>query len=318
MHAAMFVVVSALCFIATFAQAAGFRLIEVPADADGPVLTGAMWYPCSEPTGEIHRGPFTIRGVENCPITDNKLPLVVVSHGDIGAAVEHYDTAETLADAGFIVAAINHPGDTFFDMNRVGDLSAFAKRPTDIKRLIDFMLGASPAAPRIDPDRVGVFGYSAGGYTALVLIGANPDWAGASEFCQRSSVPRCEQVRRREFPVQPVVHDPRIKAAVLADPGARFFAAESFAAVKVPVQLWASERGNEYVTPESVAAVDRNLPAKHEYRVVPNAGHDVFHICPSAVAKAVPEMCTDAPGFDRVAFHKQFNADVRAFFRTHL
>jgi hypothetical protein len=27
---------------------AGFRLIEVPADADGPVLKGAMWYPCPE------------------------------------------------------------------------------------------------------------------------------------------------------------------------------------------------------------------------------------------------------------------------------
>jgi predicted dienelactone hydrolase len=119
-------------------------------------------------------------------------------------------------------------------------------------------------------------------------------------------------------PTQPVVHDPRIKAAVLADPGDRFFTAESFAAVKVPVQFWASERGNEYVTPESVAAVDRNLPAKHEYRVVPNAGHDVFHICPPAVAKPVPETCADAPGFDRVAFHKQFNADVLAFFRTHL
>jgi pimeloyl-ACP methyl ester carboxylesterase len=28
--------------------------------------------------------------------------------------------------------------------------------------------------------------------------------------------------------------------------------------------------------------------------------------------------CTDAPGFDRIAFHKQFNSDVLAFFRTYL
>jgi predicted dienelactone hydrolase len=28
--------------------------------------------------------------------------------------------------------------------------------------------------------------------------------------------------------------------------------------------------------------------------------------------------CADAPGFDRVAFHKEFNADVLAFFRAHL
>jgi predicted dienelactone hydrolase len=29
-------------------------------------------------------------------------------------------------------------------------------------------------------------------------------------------------------------------------------------------------------------------------------------------------ICTDAPGFDRVAFHKEFNADVLAFFRANL
>jgi len=112
--------------------------------------------------------------------------------------------------------------------------------------------------------------------------------------------------------------DPRIKAAVLADPGAVFFSIGSFAAVKVPVQLWASEHGNEFVTSESVAAVDRNLPAKHEYHVVPNAGHNTFFLCPPALVKAVPESCTDAPGFDRAAFHEQFNADVLAFFRANL
>ena len=82
MHAARFVVVIALCFIATFAQAAGFRLIEVPADADGPALTGAMWYPCSEPLKDIDLGPVTLRGAKDCPINGNKLPLIVVSHGN--------------------------------------------------------------------------------------------------------------------------------------------------------------------------------------------------------------------------------------------
>jgi hypothetical protein len=31
----------ALCLTTTLAQAAGFRFIEVPADADGPALRGA-------------------------------------------------------------------------------------------------------------------------------------------------------------------------------------------------------------------------------------------------------------------------------------
>jgi predicted dienelactone hydrolase len=103
---------------------------------------------------------------------------------------------------------------------------------------------------------------------------------------------------------------------VLADGGANIFPAASLAAVKVPVQLWVSERGNEFVRPESIAALDRNLPAKHEYHVVANAWHGDFGLCLPALAN--DPGCKDAPGFDRVAFHEQFNADVLGFFRAHL
>jgi predicted dienelactone hydrolase len=303
----------------------GFRFIEVPADSDGPALDGAMWYPCSEPPGEIDLGKITaifkitVRGAKNCPISGDKLPLVVISHGKGSHFVLHHDTAETLADAGFIVAAVNHSGDNFLDMGRSGDLSVMVERPTDIKRLIDFMLDASPAVSEIDAERIGFFGFSRGGHTGLALVGGNPDWASDTDFCPQSSFHWCEQIRRKEFPAQPLAHDVRIKAAVIADPLAVFFTADSFAAVTVPVQLWASEHGGDGVSPESVAAVDRSLPARHEYHVVSNAGHFAFLIpCPPALAKAVPEACTDMPGFDRVAFHKQFNADVLGFFRTYL
>jgi len=57
----------------------------------------------------------------------------------------------------------------------------------------------------------------------------------------------------------------------------------------------------------------------HEYHVVPNSRHFGFLIpCSSALAEAVPEICTDTPGFDRAASHRQFKADVLAFFRANL
>jgi predicted dienelactone hydrolase len=34
--------------------------------------------------------------------------------------------------------------------------------------------------------------------------------------------------------------------------------------------------------------------------------------------KSAPEICTDGPGFDRTAFHKEFDAEVLAFFRKRL
>ena len=306
-------------FMATLAQAAGVRSIDIPADADGPAIQGAIWYPCTEPPGEVHLGKATLPGVKDCPLRGDKLPLVVVSHGRGGNFVGHHDTDEMLADAGFVVAAINHPGDNSFDLSRSDDLSVYLERPQDIKRLIDFMVGASPLSSAIDRERIGFFGFSRGGYTGLVLIGTNPDWDKATAFCQHSAAHACEQIIRKQYPAQSLTHDPRIKAAVIADPLAIVFSVESFATVKVPVQLWASERGGDGVLPHDVAAVNANLPAKHEYRVVANAGHFAFLApCPPALVLERPEICVDAPGFDRVAFHRQFDADVLTFFQAHL
>jgi predicted dienelactone hydrolase len=304
---------------ATPARAAGFRFIDIPADAGGPAIHGAMWYPCAEPPAEIDLGKITVPGAKDCPIGDGKRPLVVISHGRGGDFTGHHDTAETLADAGFVVSAIDHPGDTVTDMSRSDDLSVFIERPADIKRLIDFVLGASPAAPAIDPERIGFFGFSRGGYTGLVLIGANPDWVHVSEICQGSSYHVCEQVLRKEFPVEPLTHDPRIKAAIVADPLVVSFTAGSFAAIRTPVQLWGSERGGDGVDPKTVADLDKELPEAHEFHRVPNSGHFAFLMpCPAALAAMRPVFCNDAGGFDRVALHKQFNAEVLAFFRTHL
>jgi predicted dienelactone hydrolase len=315
-HVCRFLSAVGFCLTATLAQAAGLRWIDIPADADGPAMHGAIWSPCTEPPGEIRLDNFTLRGVMDCPLLGDKLPLVVISHG--GGAnflAVHHDTGEVLADAGYVVAAIGHPGDNSLDRSRSGDLSAYVERPQDIKRLIDFMLGASPFNAAIDRERIGFFGLSRGGYTGLVLIGANPVWAKATDICQHCAV----QIVRKEYPTEPLTHDSRIKAAVIADPLAVVFTAESLAAIKVPVQLWASEYGGDGVLPHDVAAVDANLPAKHEYRVAPNSWHLSFvPPCSRAQLEKWPEFCVDAPGFDRVAFHKEFNAAVLEFFQQHL
>ena len=78
------------------------------------------------------------------------------------------------------------------------------------------------------------------------------------------------------------------------------FAADSLRAIKVPVQLWASERDGDGVTPHMVAAVDSDLRVKHEYQVIPNSGHFAFLAPrPPALVKTRPELCADAPGLAR-------------------
>jgi predicted dienelactone hydrolase len=136
----------ALCCIAplaaTPALAGGFSLIEVPPGA-GASLTGGVWYPCTTPPGEISVGTVTVLGAKDCPVAGQDLPLVVISHGFRGSFVGHRDVAEALADAGFIVAAINRPSDSGRspESDHKDPLAALTDRPADIRRLVDYTNG---------------------------------------------------------------------------------------------------------------------------------------------------------------------------------
>jgi predicted dienelactone hydrolase len=312
------VLVAIFSLASTWAQAAGLKSIEIPADAGGPALRAFVWSPCATPPTDTNFGPIIVPAVRGCPVVGENLPLIVISHGHSGGSLNHHDTAEALADAGFIVVALNHPGDNFSDTSHSGDISAMIERPTDIKRLIDFMLGVSPDAAKIDPKRIGFFGFSRGGYTGLVITGANPDFHDPLVPCP-DPAPICLEIRRNEIPTQKLPHDSRVKAIVIADPLSFFPTADSLKDVRAPLQLWGSQYGGDGVLPESVVSLSRDLPDKPDFHVVPNAAHFAFLApCPPELEKSSPELCTDAPGFNRAAFHRQFNEMVLAFFRKHL
>ncbi len=309
------------CCAAAMTEAAGLKFIDIPADAEGPALTGAAWYPCAAPAAEVTLRSIVVPALKDCPVAGEKLPLIIISHGTVGWFGGHHDTAATLADAGFVVAAISQPGDTLSDPSRVGDLSILFDRPVSTKRLIDYMTGIWPDRARIDARRIGFFGFSRGGYTGLVALGAIPDLRKAADLCLGDSKhPACDKLRNDERPVESPIQEVRIKAAIIADPAfGRLFDRGSLNAVKAPLQLWASERGGDGVSPELVAAINGNLPSKPDYRVVQNAGHFAFAApCSPEQAAAAPKVCIDSDGFDRIAFHKQFNAAVVEFFRKHL
>jgi predicted dienelactone hydrolase len=105
--------------LASPAEAAGIQLLD-----SSPSLAGVIWYPCvgepkDVPLGGLAVGPVdTLTGVKDCAVTGTKLPLVIFSHGRGAWFGAHHDTAEALAEAGFVVTAINHPGDNGNDSSR--------------------------------------------------------------------------------------------------------------------------------------------------------------------------------------------------------
>ena len=310
-----------LCCLGSPAHSAGIQLLDSDAK-----LAGAIWYPCAGEPKPVPLGKLApaieieLTGVKDCPVTGAKLPLVVFSHGRGGWFGGNNDTAEALADPGFIVAAINHPGDNGNNSSQRDSLSVLASRPADMIRLLDFMLEGWQDRAAIDSGKIGFFGFSAGAYTGLVVAGANPDFRRIEPYCPETNKSRaCGQFRSGDIPSS-LPHEPRIRAAALADTAVNFaFTQEGLAGIHIPLLIWRSEFGGGGVDPKNSAFTAGKLPGKPDVRTVP-AGHFAFlPPCPPQLATAVPRICTDVPaGFDRAAFHRDFNASVIKFLREHL
>jgi predicted dienelactone hydrolase len=105
---------------------------------------------------------------------------------------------------------------------------------------------------------------------------------------------------------------------VIADPPSGVFTQDNLAAIKIPVQFWRSELGGGGVDPAGTERVASGLPGKPDIHVIP-AGHFGFlPPCSPQFAANLPRVCTDPDGFDRTAFHPDFDASVVGFFREHL
>ena len=139
------VAAGALLLATTAAFAAGFSELSIPSP-DGPIQTG-IWYPSAAPVASRRIGPYAQTVAAGGEMAGRDLPLIVISHGSGGSFAQHYDTAIALADAGFVVASITHPGDNESDQSHFAE---FERRPRHITVLIDYMLGTSA---RLAPGR---------------------------------------------------------------------------------------------------------------------------------------------------------------------
>jgi predicted dienelactone hydrolase len=300
--------------------AVGFQHFYIP-DPKGPPIEVAVWYPTGAPPKAqvIELSPQTV--ATDAPIKGDRLPLVVISHGHGGSFVGHLDTAIALAKAGFIAAALTHNGDSCHDSSHAVEIW---ERPRQLKVLTDYMLGAWRDRRHIDPDRIGAFGFSAGGFTVLAAAGAEPDLRTMKAHCQaHPSFEDCRIVAGHPLPADTGIvwtHDTRIKAVVSAAPALGFaFGREGLAAVQAPVQLWRAADDQVLPHPYYAEAVRLSLPTPPETHVVPHAGHyDFLAPCSARLAKEVPAICVSEPGFDRAKFHEQLDRDVVAFFTRTL
>ena len=304
----------------TIAHAFGVEEVYAPDAGDKP-LALRIWYP------NVSSEMNAVKG--------DHLPLVVISHGTGGSKESHEDTARALADAGFVVAAVTHTGDNYKDLSYIRERKQLVARPKHIVHTIDYMLTAWRAHRQIDAARIGIFGMSAGGFTALVLAGGQPDLKLTEAYCRTKPTSwSCNYLRKNGVSVESITaqpasawtHDTRIKAAVIAAPAVGYsFEPNGLANVRIPIQLWSGE--HDVIVDESPDTLRKLLPALTEDHRISGAGHFSFLAPCNVSLRAIiavrswfgtERICSDPEGFDRQRFHDEFNASIVKFLSGQL
>lgn len=340
--ALLLVLLMPLPLLATEVTGVGIAGIRIPDPVSGQDTEGDVFYPSSQAVhGTTALGPYNVAATPNAPALPGAWPLVVISHGNGGSDLGHHDLAAYLASHGFVVATLNHLGDYFRDTSKVGQIEVLAGRPIQVQSTITTLLSDPRWKAMIDPDRIGVAGFSAGGYTALMLAGAHPQFDRFIAFCDRYPQDKDVCGHRADFEANAArqgktleqmfndmqgqlgrygnTADPRVKAIFAMAPLSLIFDDHGFDHVRIPVYLYYGQ--NDQVLPPEANAkhIQPLIKTLAGVKEVPHADHWVFlPPCSAELQKEIPSMCTDPAGVDRAKVHAQIDADALAFFRRTL
>ncbi len=153
-----------------------------------------VWYPAQPaveeqplaigPPGE----PLFVAGASAvaAPAAPGRWPVLLLSHGNGGSARMMGWFGTALARSGYVVVAVDHPGNNGVDaMTEAGSILMW-NRADDLAAAWAAVQADPELAPHLDAGRLGLVGYSAGGFTALVAAGARPDMSRLAAFCKAS------------------------------------------------------------------------------------------------------------------------------------
>lgn len=253
-------------------------------------------------------------------------PLVMLSHGFGGSARQMTWLGTALARHGYVAAALDHPGSNGLEPMTPEGVYAPWERAADIRHAIDGLLGHPRLAGRIDARRIGVAGFSLGGWTAMLLAGARPDFDRFRAFCagpRRDAI--CEP--QREYPLdfsrqppslaspglRPLAsgatasqRDARVRAALLIAPAlGQAIAPDSAAGIEIPVLVIAGDRDRVTPTPTNSEEIARRTRGSRLV-LLPRVGHyDFLSLCTERGRRLAVDHCTDAPGTDRARTHRR-------------
>lgn len=319
------IIVSLLaCLFCTTAAAEpgiGITSVDMQGDYAVPLM---VWYPGTVASETWQAGPYAIHATRNAPLAPGRHPLVLISHGSGGGEFGHADLAEKLAQNGYIVITLRHLGDSFDHPEGRGSDVQLYGRPWQAKTALDAVLASPAFKDAVDETRIGMAGFSAGGYTTLVMAGARPDFTVYKAYCRAHPDDRdpcpdgADSTLRITKPGWQMPEEHRIRAAVVMAPFSIPFDANAVSGVRIALMVFKAEGDRVLRNTANADHLLALLPPSTEHGVLPG-GHYVFlNTCGDTLRKEAPEICLDPPGVDRAALHVQLDADILDFFNRKL
>jgi len=314
-------------------------------------LTSAIWYPAVPSSVETPQwiGPpdrpllSASRAMKDAELiaAPSKLPLVLLSHGTGGSALNMAWLGTELASRGYIAVAVNHPGNNATESYTPQGFSIWWERARDLSVAIDKMLADPTFGPRVDPRRIGAAGFSLGGYTMIELAGGRTDVDAFWAFCKSpcadgicksppefpNLVEQWQQLAKNDADFQQALklasesyRDPRVLAVFAMAPAlGPAFAPASLEQIVIPVEIVAGAADESVPVASSAKYFAKHIPGAELIIFPGRVGHYVFlPTCSELGQKTLPLLCTDAPGVDRAAVHAQTAAAAVRFFDGHL
>ena len=220
--------VAAFSLTSNYAWAApGFQTSATEMLGENAVFTGVEIRPNAEPQNGKH-------------------PLVLLSHGSGGNAINIAWIAAELADRGMVVVATNHPGTTSGNSIQKETIKLW-QRPQDLSAIADKAERDGFGAVKIDTANIAAVGFSLGGNSVLGIAGAKVSKDKYIDYCTRLSfMMDCvwlksggvdfTKINQPKFEQSNL--DQRIKAVVSIDPAlAQAYNSQSLKDISIPMQI---------------------------------------------------------------------------------
>jgi len=313
-------------------------------------LRVTVWYPAPVSAVEVpqvmgpHELPLFEAGMAspNAPMEPalKLFPLIVLSHGTGGTAMQMAWLGTALARAGFIVAAVDHPGNNGEEPYTAEGFALWWERATDLSEVIDGMLADDNFGSKIDKSRIGAAGFSIGGYTVLEIAGAQTDVSVLYDRCltqpdnilchvpEMKSVGTWQQVLAQTRKTSRAslaasgdsYKDARVRAVFAIAPAVGFTQTpESLRAIRIPVEMVVGNADPIAPPNENADYLRANIHGARETVLPGGVAHYTFlDTCTAAAKQKLGVYCADAPGVDRDKVHAGVANEAVGFFDVAL